>query len=154
MNHDGGPRREITAISWTGGKDCNLACLYAMRNQSLDVRYLICFGPDGNDDAKLPCTPFRAHPMPLMRAQADSIRLELLFVPIPKETTDYMKAYVDGIRRVRDEYGIRVICTGDMDLVGTMERNWIERCCEEAGGGMTCHLPLWKVDRLECLRAL
>ena len=38
--------------------------------------------------------------------------------------------------------------------MGTMERNWIERCCEEAGGGMTCHLPLWKVDRLECLRAL
>ena len=48
-------------------------------------------------------------PIPLMRAQADSIRLELLFVPIPKETTDYMKAYVDGIRRVRDEYGIKEI---------------------------------------------
>jgi hypothetical protein len=81
-----------------------------MRNQSLDVRYLICFGPDADDgDAKVPCNTFRAHPIPLMRAQADSIRLELLFVPIPKETTDYMKAYVDGIRRVRDEYGIKEI---------------------------------------------
>ena len=60
-------------------------------------------------DAKVPRNTFRAHPIPLMRAQADSIRLELLlFVTIPKETTDYMMACVDGIRRVRDEYGIEV----------------------------------------------
>lgn len=39
-------------------------------------------------------------------------------------------------------------------MVGTMERNWIEMCCEGAGGGIACHLPLWKADRLECLRAL
>ena len=101
--------KEITAISWTGGKDCNLALLYAKRNPSLDVQYLICFRPEGNE--------FRAHPIPFMQAQADNIELKLLFVDIPKDTTDYMQAYVDGIRKVRDKYGIKVIATGKSALV-------------------------------------
>ena len=142
----GAVERKIAAISWTGGKDCNLALLYAKRDPTLDVRYLICFRPEGN--------AFRAHPVRFMQAQADSIGLKLLFVDIPKDTEDYMKAYVDGIRKVRDVYGIKVIGTGDMDLVGTMERNWIERCCEQAGGGMRCYLPLWQMDRQQCLNTL
>ena len=100
--------KEITAISWTGGKDCNLALLYAKRNPSLDVRYLICFRPEGNE--------FRAHPIPLMQAQADNIGLKFLFVDIPKDTTDYMKAYVKGIRKVRDKHGIKVIATGKSEF--------------------------------------
>ena len=142
--------KEITAISWTGGKDCNLALLYAKRNPSLDVRYLICFRPEGNK--------FKAHPIPFMQKQASSIGLKLLFVDIPKDTTDYMKAYVKGIRKIRDKNGIKVIATGDMDLVGTMERNWIERCCEQAGddgnGSMRAYLPLWQMDRTECIDTL
>lgn len=137
---------DITAVSWTGGKDCNLALLYAKRNPQLDVQYLITFRPEGK--------PFRAHPIPLMEAQANSIGLKLLYVIIPENTTDYMEAYVDGIRKVKDEYGIKVICTGDMDLVGTMDRNWIERCCEQVGDGMRVYLPLWKKDRSECLNSL
>ena len=140
------PDKEITAISWTGGKDCNLALLYAKRSPSLDVQYLICFRPEES--------AFRAHPIPFMQSQADSIGLKLLFVDFPKDTSDYMKAYVDGIRNVRDRYGIKVIVTGDMDLVGTMERTWIERCCEQVGGGMRCYLPLWQMDRDECLTTL
>ena len=139
-------KAEITAISWTGGKDCNLALLYAKRNPQLDVQYLITFLPEGK--------PFRAHPIPFMEAQAKSLGLELLFVDIPANTTDYMKAYVDGIRKVKEDHGIRVICTGDMDLVGTMERNWIERCCEQVGDGMKAYLPLWQKDREECLHAM
>jgi len=138
-------KADITAISWTGGKDCNLALLYAKRNPDLNVQYLITF----LDEKK-----FRAHPIPFMEAQAKSLGLELLFVNIPADTTDYMKAYIDGIRKVKDKYGIKVICTGDMDLVGTMERNWIERCCEQVGDGMRVYLPLWMKDREECLDAM
>lgn len=86
-----------------------------------------------------------------MEAQANCLGLKLLYVIIPENTTDYMQAYVDGIRKVKDEHGIKVICTGDMDLIGTMERNWIERCCEKVGDGMRAFLPLWKKDRRECL---
>ncbi|EED88728.1 predicted protein [Thalassiosira pseudonana CCMP1335] len=137
---------EITAISWTGGKDCNLALLYAHHNPSLDVRYLITFRPEGK--------PFRAHPLKFMEAQSESLCLELLHCIIPEGTTDYMQVYVDKLREVRDKYGIKVIVTGDMDLVGKMEWNWIERCCEQSGGGMRAYLPLWNKDRSECLEEL
>ena len=138
--------KDITAISWTGGKDCNLALLYATRENNLDVQYLITFRPEGKS--------FHAHPIPFMEAQAESLGLKILYVEIPENTNDYMKAYVDGIKKVKEKYNIKVICTGDMDLVGTMERNWIERCCEQVGDGMRAFMPLWKKDRLECLNSL
>ena len=46
--------------------------------------------------------------------------------------------------RLREDRGIEVIATGDMDLVGTTARNWIEECGEEAG--IESFLPLWKAD--------
>jgi len=136
---------DIAAISWTGGKDCNLALLYAKRDPKLDVRYLVTFCPEGGS--------FRAHPIKLMEAQAESLGMHLIFITIPKDTTDYMEAYVDGLRRIKEDYGIKVICTGDMDLVGTMDRNWIERCCEKIDG-LRVYLPLWRKDRRECLANL
>ena len=140
------PDAPIAAISWTGGKDCNLTLLYAHRNPDLHVKYLITFRPANK--------PFRAHPIPLMKFQAKSLGLELIFVTIPEDTTDYMQAYVDGIRWLKEKYGIQVICTGDMDLVGTMERNWIERCCEKVGDGMSVYLPLWKKDPCESMKEI
>ena len=50
------------------------------------------------------------------------------------------------------EHGIEVVVTGDMDLVGTMQRNWIEECGEECG--VDACLPLWQADRAELLRKL
>lgn len=152
------PEKAITAISWTGGKDCNLSLLYAKRNPELDVQYLLTFRPEAGPGNKE--KPFRAHPIPFMEAQARSLGMELIYVMIPFDTLDYMKAYVDGLRKVKNEYGITVICTGDMDLVGTMERNWIERCCEQVtvgdgtGAFMRAYLPLWMKNREECLNTL
>ena len=134
----------ITAISWTGGKDCNLALLYAHRDKLLDVRYLVVFRTSER--------AFQAHPISLMRRQAESLGLELLFVDFAEGTTDYFQAYVDGIINLRDTYGITTISTGDMDLVGTMERNWMERCCEAAG--IKVHLPLWAINRQEAMDTL
>lgn len=65
-----------------------------------------------------------------------------------------MKACVDGIRKAKDKKGIKVICTGDMDLVGTMERNWIERFCEQVGNGMIAYLPLWNKNHEESLNEM
>eukprot|EP00569_Conticribra_weissflogii_P019747 CAMPEP_0171426912 /NCGR_PEP_ID=MMETSP0881-20121228/4282_1 /TAXON_ID=67004 /ORGANISM="Thalassiosira weissflogii, Strain CCMP1336" /LENGTH=284 /DNA_ID=CAMNT_0011946497 /DNA_START=11 /DNA_END=865 /DNA_ORIENTATION=- len=138
------PNPSITAISWTGGKDCNLSLLHAHRDPSLDVRYLVVFRVNEKS--------FLAHPIPFMEAQAKSLGLELLFVDIPQDTNDYMQAYIDGIVNLKVGYGIEVITTGDMDLVGTMERNWMERCCE--GASIRVHLPLWKKNREDVLEEL
>lgn len=134
----------ITAVSWTGGKDCNLALLHAWRNGDFDVRYLLVF--------RLSSKPFQAHPILFMEAQAQSLGLELIFVDFPNVVTDWMDAYVEEIIRVRDKYGIRVISTGDINLVGTMQRNWMERACEKAE--IQSYLPLWDVEKENSLNVL
>ena len=71
---------------------------------------------------------FRAHPLRIMEAQAASLMLPLLEVEITGEPS-YKDSYVAGMRRLRAEQGIEVMVTGDMDLVGSMQRNWIEEVC-------------------------
>ena len=51
------PGARPTAVSWTGGKDCNLALLIAWRDPTLRVTSLVVFRPQ---DAA-----FRAHPLDL-----------------------------------------------------------------------------------------
>ena len=85
----------------------------------------------------------------VMEAQAKSLGLKLIFVDFPEEVDDWMNAYVQGISRARDEYDIQVISTGDINLVGTMQRNWMERACE--GAGIKCYLPLWDIDKEKIL---
>jgi len=130
------------AVSWTGGKDCNLALLKAWRNPSFRVTCLVVFCPH---EAR-----FRAHPLTLMEAQAKDLSLPLHRVLFPKDSDDYKKMYVDGIQFLNEEHGIQVIVTGDMDLVGTMKRNWIKECAECVSVGV--YLPLWKADRETVLR--
>uniref|UniRef100_A0A7S4B8Y6 Diphthine--ammonia ligase n=1 Tax=Chrysotila carterae TaxID=13221 RepID=A0A7S4B8Y6_CHRCT len=138
-------RAARTAISWTGGKDCNHALLKAWRDSSLDVVALVVFAP--------PKPNFRAHPLPLMEAQASALSLPLLHVTVdPEAHGGYMAAYVDGMRTLREEHEIEVIATGDMDLVGDMKRNWIEECGEKVG--LRAYLPLWQADREANLRTL
>ena len=136
------PGARPTAVSWTGGKDCNLALLMAWRDPTLRVTSLVVFRPQ---DAA-----FRAHPLELSEMQAASLGLPLRHVII--DGVDYKASYVAGMRRLRAEHGVEVIATGDVDLVGTMRRNWIEECGEEAG--VAAFLPLWRADRGELLRRM
>lgn len=145
------PPPEKCCISWTGGKDCNLALLTCWRNPSLDVTDLVVFRPGGKSD-------FEAHPMSLMKAQADSLALNLRIMELSTSATHcYRDAYVEAIRKLRDDFGIRVIATGDMDLVEieNSSDNYIKECCQMLpGGGIRTYLPLWKADREDCLRTL
>jgi diphthamide synthase (EF-2-diphthine--ammonia ligase) len=64
----------------------------------------------------------------------------------------YKDSYVAGMRALTASHGVQVIATGDMDLVGTMKRNWIEECGEAAG--VDAFLPLWRTDREANVHAL
>ena len=134
---------KITATSWTGGKDRNLALLSAWRDERFDVVCLLVFRPEEAD--------FMAHPIPLMEEQDRCLGLPLHHIVL-KKFKSYKDEYVKGMTRLREDCGIGVIATGDMDLVGTMTRNWIEECGEKAG--IEALLPLWKADRVECLETL
>ena len=61
------PGARPTAVSWTGGKDCNLALLIAWRDPTLRVTSLVVFRPE---DAA-----FRAHPLELAEMQAGAIKI-------------------------------------------------------------------------------
>ena len=136
---------EATAISWTGGKDCNLALLSAWRDPTLNVTTLVVFAPKGGFG-------FHAHPIRLMEAQAEALGLTLRIMSLPSDKP-HKEGYIDTIRHLRDENGITVLGTGDMDLVGAMSTNWIDDCCQ-AVGGIRAYLPLWKADRITCLNTL
>ena len=86
-----------------------------------------------------------------MDAQAAALNLPLVHVEITSEPS-YKESYVAGMRGLAETHGVKVIATGDMDLVGTMKRNWIEECGEECG--IEAYLPLWKTDRESNIRAM
>lgn len=138
------PSSKNTAISFTGGKDCNLALLHAWRDERFNVKSLIVFRPEEAE--------FKAHPLRLMEEQAECLGLPLHHVIIKRECTSYKDEYINGMKKLKEDHGIEVIVTGDMDLVGTMARNWIEECGEVAG--IETFLPLWKADREDLLRTL
>ncbi|KNC85387.1 hypothetical protein SARC_02421 [Sphaeroforma arctica JP610] len=133
-----------TAISWTGGKDCNLSLLHAWREPSLRVTALVVFRPEG--------AVFKAHPLSFMQAQADSLQLPLIHAMLPKDPACYKLAYADTIKKLHADHGIETIVTGDMDLVGDQTRNFITECAEMAEIGVW--LPLWQAGRLRCLETL
>ena len=136
---------EATAISWTGGKDCNLALLSAWRDPKLNVTTLVVFGPQNGGG-------FHAHPIRLMELQAEALGLALCVMPL-SSGVPYKEGYIKAIRKLRDDRGIRVLGTGDMDLVGQASTNWIDDCCREVGD-VRAYLPLWNADRIACLNKL
>ena len=81
------------AVSWTGGKDCNLALLTAWRDPGLRVSALVVFRPAS--------VVFRAHPLHIMQRQADALALPLLHVEITGEPT-YKASYVAGMRQLKE----------------------------------------------------
>jgi uncharacterized protein (TIGR00290 family) len=139
-----GNNAQNAAVSWTGGKDCNLALLRAWRAAHLNVTCLVVFCPN---EAR-----FRAHPLEFMEAQAKELGLPLYRIVFSKDGTDYKQMYVDAIESLKNEHRIQVIVTGDMDLVGTMKRNWIQECCEAVS--VDAYLPLWKENRETVLEAI
>ena len=140
--------RAACAVSWSGGKDCNLALLRAWREPSLEVRALCVFRP--------PRAAFRAHPLALMEAQARALGLPLLHAVVDAEAHagSYEAAYIAALEGLHREHGMAVVASGDMDLVGTMPRNWLTQCCEACSPPMRAFLPLWGADREGVLREL
>lgn len=143
-----GENPEKCCISWTGGKDCNLALLKCWRDPSLNVTDLVVFRPESRKD-------FEAHPKTIMQAQADALGLTLRILTLPSSIT-YREGYVNAITELRDDHRITVIATGDMDLVDieNSNDNWIKECCAMAGGGIRTYLPIWKANREDCLTTL
>jgi len=126
-------------VSWSGGKDCCLACHQAIAG-GLNIRYLAnMLTEDG--------THSRTHGL-----SADVLQLQSRAVGIPllqRQAT--WNTYEDEFKKLLDslkQEGIHDGVFGDIDL--DEHREWVERVCHSAG--ITPHLPLWGKKQDEILR--
>jgi diphthine-ammonia ligase len=136
--------RRRAAVLWTGGKDC-YGALASVRNEGkVHVALLVTFVPE------LGRSHFLAHPLPLMKLQADSLGLPHLELPVAAPFADGYRA---ALCTLRDRHGIQVVVTGDIAEVDGYP-NWIEQCAAAVHPELEVMLPLWHRDRRELLRSL
>jgi len=126
-------------VSWSGGKDCCLACHQAMAG-GLEIRYLVNILTEGG-------THSRTHGL-----SAEVIRLQSEAVGIPlvqrKATWGTYEAEFKKMLRSLKRKGIEEGVFGDIDL--DEHREWIERVCRSVD--ITPHLPLWGKRQDKILR--
>jgi diphthine-ammonia ligase len=127
------------AMLWTGGKDSSMA-LYEALQDGYRIRCLVTFAPPGRD--------FLAHPLSVIRLQAQALELPHHVLPIE---APFEEGYENSLRKLRDEMDIDCLITGDIaDVQG--HPNWIRERSRPIG--MTVHTPLWGRDRSTLLRQL
>ena len=125
--------------SWSGGKDCCLACYRATTN-GLKVRYL---ANTVTEDGKRSCS----HGL-----SADVIRVQSQAIGIPlvqrRTTPDtYETEFKNMLRNFKLE-AVEGGVFGDIDF--NEHREWIERVCNDVE--ITPHLPLWGMSQDKILR--
>ena len=128
-----------TAMLWTGGKDSALAFHEAVQS-GCHVCCLVTFAP--------PDAGFLAHPLPLIKLQAQALALPHYVLPIREP---FKEAYEEQLRWLRDKTGIAGVITGDIAEVDGCP-NWIRERSRPIG--LKVHTPLWGRDRDRLLQQL
>jgi uncharacterized protein (TIGR00290 family) len=123
--------QQRAAVFWTGGKDSALA-LTRVREAGLPVAALVTFAPE---DAR-----FRAHPLPVLAAQALSLGIVHRVVTL---RLPYERAYIEAFEGLLAK-GFTHLVTGDIDLVEGLP-NWVRQCA--SGLPLEVVTPLWNEDR-------
>ena len=133
-------------VSWSGGKDCCLACYRAMKS-GLDVRYLASIITKRTGRL----WPHLLTPETLeMQAKAMGIPLVQWWTNVADYNTEYKKMLLDF-----KEKGITGGVFGDVNVgngQGSEHKQWIESVCRPVG--ITPHLPLWDEGRESLLKEL
>ncbi|MFC2001766.1 diphthine--ammonia ligase [Chloroflexota bacterium] len=117
--------------SWSGGKDCCLAC-YRAKVGGLDVRYL---ANTVTEDGQRSCSHG-------LSAGVIQVQSRAMGIPVVQRNTtretyeDVFTEMLKGFKQAEIEGGV----FGDIDF--NAHREWIERVCRNAG--ITPHLPLWE----------
>ena len=93
-------------LLWSGGKDAMQALCHA-REQGHQVVALVTFAP--------PAPRFLAHPLPLVRRQAEALGLPHQLVTIE---APFDQSYERALASLRQEWDLDGVVTGDIDSVG------------------------------------
>ena len=125
--------------SWSGGKDCCLACYRAAVN-GLRVRYLVnMITEDGQRSWS------HGQPAELLQVQSQAIGIPL----VQRRTTraNYEAEFKDVLLSLKRE-GVTAGVFGDIDV--EEHRQWVDRVCQEVN--ITPDLPLWGEDQNKIIR--
>ena len=117
-------------VSWSGGKDCCLACYRAVQ-AGYQVRCLVNMV---TEDGQLSWS----HHLPArwVRMQAEGLGIPV--IQQPTSTENYKINFKKVLSSLREE-GVTIGVFGDIDFED--HRIWVERVCRESG--LQAHLPLW-----------
>ena len=102
---------------------------------ALDISLLVTFIPT-------PFRPFKAHPLTLIKKQAQSMGIEHVSLNIRE--ADAFEDYIQAINTLDHQYGIADLITGDIDFINH-QPNWIKSCCEKTN--IISYCPLWQRPR-------
>ena len=130
---------EAVFTSWSGGKDCCLACYRAVA-RGLKVRYLAnMVAEDGKRSYSHGLAPR------VLEAQAQAIGIPLIQRRARRD--NYEAEFKKMLLSLKEE-GVSGGVFGDIDL--DEHRQWIERVCGDVA--FTPHLPLWEEQQEKLLR--
>lgn len=133
-------------VSWSGGKDCTLACYRAIQN-GLEVRYLASI--INKDTGKL--WPHMLTPK-VLGLQAEAMGIPFLQWKATAE--GYSEDYRQMLCRLKEQ-GIGGAVFGDVRVGNESAKQhlgWIKSVCEPTG--IKYYLPLWEDDREALLSEL
>jgi diphthine-ammonia ligase len=98
---------------------------------------LVTFLPAGGN------ADFKEHPVNVMSLQAEAMGVKHITMDVE---APYLESYKANIQRLKDEFGITVLATGDMMDVS---QGFMPRAAE--GTGVELLTPLWEMDRRKVL---
>lgn len=133
-------------VSWSGGKDCSLACYRAIKS-GLNVRYLASMITEGVERL----WPHHLTPE-VLSLQAKAMDIPLILKRTTADT--YAYRYRQMIRELRVG-GISGGVFGDVSIgngLATQHRKWVDDVCLPEG--ITPHRPLWDQGREELITDL
>ncbi len=129
---------ERAFASWSGGKDCCLACYWATAH-GLQIRYLVnTVTEDGQRS--------RSHGLAAKWLQMQAKAIGIPLIQQPTTSANY-EAEFKGVLLALKQEGITAGVFGDIDF--NAHREWIDRVCSETG--ITPRLPLWEEDQNKLL---
>ncbi|MEM2439796.1 MAG: diphthine--ammonia ligase [Candidatus Bathyarchaeia archaeon] len=117
------------AVSWSGGKESNLACFKAMESH-YEVSLLVTFLWE--------TSPLLHHPLELMELQSKALAVPYIKMLVkPPHFEGYKKVLLNLV----EKYGIEGVVTGDVYVTDEYHGDWMKKVCDEVN--LKLIRPLW-----------
>ena len=130
---------EQAFVSWSGGKDCCLAC-YRAAAGGLKIRYLVNMVTEDGQRS-------RSHGLATKWLQMQAQAIGTPLRQRPTTSANYEAEFKSALLSLKQE-GVTAGVFGDIDF--NAHREWIDRVCSETG--VIPYLPLWGENQNRIMR--